>query len=163
MDQDGPDVFERTVEWAVAQGVETATFHILTPYPGTALYQRMREQGRLLHSNWDLYDTRHTVFQPARMSPEQLEEGYWRAYRDFYRWGAIARGALTKGSWEHRARHFAYATGWKKFEPLWDFVIRARRVAAMRPALETILRGAGRRRQPAPSPVPKSTPLPILD
>jgi radical SAM superfamily enzyme YgiQ (UPF0313 family) len=144
MDQDGPDVFARTVEWAIEHGVETATFHILTPYPGTPLYQRMREQGRLLHSNWDLYDTRHTVFQPARMSPRQLEEGYWRAYRDFYRWGAIARGALTHHTWEDRARHFAYATGWKKFEPLWNFVIRARRVAAMRPTLETILRGTGK-------------------
>ena len=40
-----------------------------TPYPGTPLYRRMREQGRLLHSNWDLYDTRHTVFRPARMTP----------------------------------------------------------------------------------------------
>src|SRR5207248_9604105 len=99
MDQDGPDVFERTVEWAIAQGIETATFHILTPYPGTPLYRRMQEQGRLLHSNWDLYDTRHTVFRPARMSPEQLEEGYWRAYRDFYRWRSIARGALTKETW----------------------------------------------------------------
>ena len=39
MDDDGPDVFDRTVEWAVAQGIETATFHILTPYPGTALYR----------------------------------------------------------------------------------------------------------------------------
>jgi len=113
----------------------------------------MAAQGRLLHSNWDLYDTRHTVFQPAGMSPEQLEEGYWRAYRDFYGWGAIVRGALTHHSWEDRARHFAYATGWKKFEPLWNFVIRARRVAAMRPTLETILRGTGKR-VPVPVAIP---------
>jgi radical SAM superfamily enzyme YgiQ (UPF0313 family) len=146
MDQDGPDVFERTVEWAIAQGIETATFHILTPYPGTPLYRRMREQGRLLHSNWDLYDTRHTVFRPARMSPEQLEAGYWRAYRDFYRWGAIARGALAKETWAASARHFAYAAGWKKFEPLWDLVLRARRVAYMRPLLERVLQGSARQR-----------------
>jgi hypothetical protein len=105
----------------------------------------MREQGRLLHSNWDLYDTRHTVFRSARMSPEQLEEGYWRAYRDFYRWGAIARGALVKETWPARARHFAYAAGWKKFEPLWDLVLRARRVAYMRPVLERVLLGYERR------------------
>jgi radical SAM superfamily enzyme YgiQ (UPF0313 family) len=65
MDGDDPDVFERTVEWAISQAIETATFHILTPYPGTPLYRRMQEQRRLLHSNWDLYDTRHTVFRPA--------------------------------------------------------------------------------------------------
>ena len=75
LDQDGPDVFERTVEWAVGQGIETATFHILTPYPGTALYSRMAAQKRLLHQDWDLYDTRHAVFSPAKMTPGQLEAG----------------------------------------------------------------------------------------
>ena len=145
MDHDDAGVFERTVEWAVEHGIETATFHILTPYPGTALYQRMEAQGRMLHHDWDLYDTRHTVFRPARMKPEQLEEGYWRAYRDFYRWSAIARGAMTKDSWRGRLRHFAYAAGWKKFEPLWDLVLRAKRVAAMRPVLERVLLGGGQR------------------
>ena len=77
MDQDEPSVFDQTIEWTVERGVETATFHILTPYPGTALYKRMEAQGRLLHRDWDKYDTRHTVFRPARMTPEQLEEGYW--------------------------------------------------------------------------------------
>ena len=55
MDHDGPDVFERTVDWAVEQGIETATFHILTPYPDTALYARMVAQDRLLHQDWDLF------------------------------------------------------------------------------------------------------------
>src|SRR6476661_9720183 len=93
MDDDTADVFDRTVAWAVEQGIETATFHILTPYPSTALYQRMAAEGRLLHSRWDLYDTRHVVYRPARLSAEELEAGYWRAYRAFYRWGAIFRGA----------------------------------------------------------------------
>ncbi|MBZ5623021.1 MAG: B12-binding domain-containing radical SAM protein [Acidobacteriia bacterium] len=139
MDEDGPGVFEQTVEWAVRQGIETATFHILTPYPGTALYARMEAQDRLIHRDWDLYDTRHTVFRPAKMTPQQLEEGYWRAYHDFYRWPSILKGAMTKASWAGRLRHFAYAAGWKKFEPLWDFVIRAKRVAQMRPLLEAVL------------------------
>ena len=56
MDDDRPDVFDRTVEWAVQCGIETATFHILTPYPGTGTFKRMESQGRLLHRNWDLYD-----------------------------------------------------------------------------------------------------------
>jgi radical SAM superfamily enzyme YgiQ (UPF0313 family) len=139
MDHDGPDVFARTVEWAIGRGVETATFHILTPYPGTALYARMAREGRLLHQDWDLFDTRHAVFRPARMTAAELEAGYWRAYRDFYRWGAIARAAMTKPVWMQRARHFAYAAGWKKFEPLWDLVLRARRLGQMRPLLERVL------------------------
>jgi radical SAM superfamily enzyme YgiQ (UPF0313 family) len=156
MDEDTDSVFEETVEWAVSHGIETATFHILTPYPGTALYTRMQQQGRLLHSNWDLYDTRHTVFQPARMTPEQLEQGYWRAYDNFYKWSNIWRGAATKPALIPAARHFAYSAGWKKFEPLWDAVIRARRIAHMRPVLEKILLTTGIRqkaevRQPEPA------------
>ena len=93
MDGDDGSVFERTVEWAIEQGIETATFHILTPYPGTALYRRMSDQGRLTVHDWDLYDTRHAVFRPARMSAEELEYGYHWAYREFYRWKSIVRGA----------------------------------------------------------------------
>jgi radical SAM superfamily enzyme YgiQ (UPF0313 family) len=144
LDADGPDVFDRTVAWAIDHGVETATFHVLTPYPGTALFQRMEAQGRLLHRDWDLYDTRHAVFRPARLSPRQLEDGYWRAYREFYRWSALWRGASTKPELAGRLRHLAYAGGWKKLEPLWDFVIRARRVTRLRPLLEAVLEGFGR-------------------
>src|SRR5205823_4080216 len=57
MDEDGEDVFERTVAWAVGQGIETATFHILTPYPGTATFRQMEAAGRIRHREWDLYDT----------------------------------------------------------------------------------------------------------
>ncbi len=92
MDEDDPSVFERTVGWAIEQGVATATFHILTPYPGTARYQRMEAEGRLLHRDWNLEDTRHVVFRTRGMSAEELESGYWQAYRDFNPWGSILRG-----------------------------------------------------------------------
>ncbi len=141
MDEDDESVFDRTVEWAVKQGIETATFHVLTPYPGTALHARMRDAGRILQENWDLYDTRHAVFRPARMDGATLEAGYWRAYRQFYTWESILRGASAKAQWKGRLRHFAYAAAWKKFEPMWDFVIRTKRVASMLPLLETILDG----------------------
>jgi radical SAM superfamily enzyme YgiQ (UPF0313 family) len=139
MDHDGPDVFARTVEWAIEQGIETATFHILTPYPDTALHRRMEADGRMLHRDWDLYDTRHVVFKPALLTPSELEGGYWQAYRDFYRWGSILRSASTKEDLNGRLRHVAYAGGWKKFEPLWDLLIRSRQVLHALPLLETIL------------------------
>ncbi|HSO76490.1 MAG TPA: radical SAM protein [Blastocatellia bacterium] len=143
MDDDDPSVFDRTVEWAIEQGIETATFHILTPYPGTALYQRMKTQARLLSDDWDLFDTRHVVFRPARMTAGELEAGYWRAYADFYKWSAIFRGARAVPGLKERLRHVAYAGGWKKFEPLWDWVIRARRVTSLLPMLEAVLTGFG--------------------
>lgn len=139
LDDDRPDVFERTVEWAVAVGLTTATFHIATPYPGTAYFAKMEQEGRLRHRDWQQYDTRHAVFEPRHMSPEALEAGYWRAYRDFYRWSSIAQAASTGGAYAHRLRRFAYAAGWKKFEPLWDLIIRTRRLAMMLPLLEGIL------------------------
>ncbi len=143
MDGDDSTVFDRTVEWAVARGIETATFHIMTPYPGTGLYQQLHAQNRLLHSAWNLYDTRHVVYKPARLSAQALEDGYWRAYREFYSWKNICAGAWTNAGWRERARHIAYAGGWKKFEPLWDVVIRAKRATKMLPTLEAVLSGFG--------------------
>ncbi len=96
MDGHDATVFDRTIDWAITNGIETSTFHILTPYPSTELHTRMQREGRLLHNNWDLYDTRHCVYRPAKLTGAQLEAGYWRAYKDFYRWGSILQGALTK-------------------------------------------------------------------
>lgn len=145
MDDDGPDVFDRTVDWAVSHGVTTATFHIQTPYPGTVLHRELTAQGRILTRNWDHYDTRHVVYRPAKLSAADLEAGYHRAYRDFYGWANIARAAMSHETAKHRLKHFAYATGWKKFEPLWDAVIKARRLRAMTPLLEGVLSKVTRR------------------
>jgi len=80
-----------------------------------------------------------------------LEAGYWRAYEDFYRWGSVLKGAWQKESWPGRLRHFAYAAGWKKFEFLWNFVIRTKQVASMLPVLESILEDFGKLRSTSDS------------
>ena len=139
MDGDDPSVFARTVDWAVSRGIETATFHIMTPYPGTALERRLAGEGRITSRDWDRYDTRHAVFRPAGMTADQLEDGYWGAYRDFYRWASICRAAFTHGDVRERARHLAYTGGWKKLEPVWDWVIRNGQVHRFVPLLETVL------------------------
>src|SRR5215468_2407187 len=139
MDDDGEDVFQRTVDWAVEHGITTATFHIQTPYPGTRLYARLRSEGRIITSNWDLYDTRNVVYRPARLRPEALKAGYDWAYKEFYTWNSIARASLRHGSLKHQIKHFFYASGWKKFEPLWDLMIRARQLRKVTPLLEGVL------------------------
>jgi len=139
MDDDGPEVFDRTVDWAVRMGLETATFHILTPYPGTALRARLEREGRILTNDWDLYDTRHPVFQPARLKPGELEKGYWRSYERFYSWRNILAAATTKPSLAGQIRHLAYTGGWKKMEPMWTLLIQSGLVGKMRPVLETVL------------------------
>ncbi|MDX2231288.1 MAG: radical SAM protein [Leptolyngbyaceae cyanobacterium bins.349] len=143
MDSDDATVFDRTIAWAIEQGLETATFHILTPYPGTPLYDRMQAQNRLTSDNWDLYDTRHAIFQPTQMSAETLEAGYWRSYREFYQWGSIVQAAWTKDTWSDRLRHLVYTGAWKKAEPVWDLLIRLKQVNHLLPTLETVLTAFG--------------------
>ena len=139
MDDDDETVFDRTVDWAVRNGVTTSTFHIQTPYPGTRLFQSLSGQSRITTRDWELYDTRHVVFRPARLSPQQLHDGYKRAYREFYGWKNIAAAALSHREAKHAAKHFFYAAGWKKMEPVWDVVIKLRMLGHMMPALEAVL------------------------
>lgn len=155
MEEDEASVFQQTVGWAIDRGIETATFHILTPYPGTRAWRNLAAQGRILHRNWDLYDTRHAVFRHRHMTAEELESGYRRAYRDFYRWRSIWRSASVKTSWRRRFQHLAYAAGWKKLEPLWDAVIRFGQLRRMPPVLEAVLNGfeSGLDGNPATGPV----------
>jgi radical SAM superfamily enzyme YgiQ (UPF0313 family) len=139
MDGDDPDVFARTVDWAVQSGITTATFHILTPYPGTPLHASMTAQGRVTTQNWDLYDTRHVVYRPARLSAEELKRGYDWAYREFYRWSRIFEASCAHASLKHRLKHYFYSAGWKRFERAWDFVIRFQQLTRVRPLLEAVL------------------------
>ena len=120
-DCDGPDVFDRTLEFTIENKILTASFHVLTPLPGTRAFARLEAEGRLLHRDWNLYDTYHAVFQPQRMTPEQLEEGYSRSKRQFATCGSILRrswglpGAL---------KRIAYNVAWTKVDPLWVAIIR---------------------------------------
>lgn len=149
MDDDREDVFQRTVNWAIDNGITTATFHIQTPYPGTGLYARMQREGRMLTNDWNLFDTRHVVYRPAQLRPEVLKEGYDWAYEEFYRWSSILRASLRHGTLKHQTKHFFYASGWKKFEPLWDFIIRARQLTRVTPLLEGVLSKVTKEREPA--------------
>jgi radical SAM superfamily enzyme YgiQ (UPF0313 family) len=151
MDGDGPDVFDRTVDWAVRQGIETCTFHILTPYPGTGLRRRLAAEGRIVSSDWSRYDTRHAVFEPMGMTRYELETGYRRAYTDFYSWRSIFRSTSARDTTTERLRHLAYQVGWKKAEPIWDLLIRTGVLGAAVPLLEWVL-GDRRRETPAPAP-----------
>jgi radical SAM superfamily enzyme YgiQ (UPF0313 family) len=79
-DHDDKACFSRIAAWVEENRLECATFHILTPYPGTPLFRQMKREGRILHEDWDRYDTAHCVFRPKHMTPEELEEGYGWLY-----------------------------------------------------------------------------------
>jgi radical SAM superfamily enzyme YgiQ (UPF0313 family) len=157
LDGDDRDVFRRTVDWAIENGITTATFHILTPYPGTALHAEMERQNRIVTQDWDLYDTRHVVYRPIGLSAGELKRGYDWAYEAFYEWRSIFRAASAHESAKHRLKHFAYSAGWKKFERAWNFVIRVKQLSQMRPILEAVLSKVGPA-SPTQTPV---TPAPV--
>ena len=139
LDDDNKDVFKRTVDWGVQQGLTTSTYHILTPYPGTRLYQTMKMQERILHDNWSLYDTRHVVYKTKGLSTDELKKGYDWAYQSFYSWSNIWKASRRHDNIMHGVKHFAYAGGWKKFEPVWNFMIKTQGLNKMLPLLESIL------------------------
>ena len=90
-DHDEPDVFERTAEFAIDAKIDLPRYAIQTPFPGTALFHRLKREGRILTEDWSLYDGQHVVYQPSLMSPEELRLGTQRAWKRTYRYGAIAR------------------------------------------------------------------------
>jgi radical SAM superfamily enzyme YgiQ (UPF0313 family) len=139
LDDDDKDVFKRTVDWGVKNAITTSTYHVLTPYPGTALFSNMEAQERIVTKNWDLYDTRKVVFKTIGMTAEELENGYWWAYNEFYTWNNIFKASIQHDSYVHKSKHFFYAGGWKKFEAVWNFLIKTRSLNNTLPALETVL------------------------
>jgi hypothetical protein len=99
----------------------------------------MAAQRRLVTRDWDLYDTRHVVYRPIGLSPEDLKRGYDWAYEAFYRWSSIFEAASAHSSAKHGLKHFFYSAGWKKFERAWNLVIRIKQLSQMRPLLEAVL------------------------
>lgn len=90
-DHDTADVFDRTVEFAVDTGIDLPRYAILTPFPGTKLHRRLAAEGRILTRDWNQYDAQHVVFEPALMTPEQLQHGTERAWKQTYSMPSIAK------------------------------------------------------------------------
>ena len=84
LDCDTKDTFKYTLDFIVRNRIETVTSHIMTPYPGTVLYDRMKAQGRILTDDLTLYNTAHVVFEPKNMTREELHKGYLWIYRNVY-------------------------------------------------------------------------------
>lgn len=90
-DDDDPGVFERSVRWAQKLALASATFALLTPYPGTPIFNELRSQNRILTYDWDLYNQTRVVIRPLRMTPEELWEGFYWCRKEFLGFGSIFR------------------------------------------------------------------------
>lgn len=134
-DHDGPDVFDKTMDWIEQNRLECATFHIMTPYPGTPLFRQMEEEGRLLHKNWNLYDTSHVVFQPKHMSVDQLAAGYELCYRRIFSHRSIWK--RRPEDWRSVLPYLAMSYLYKRSNLFWHLLIRYRLTARVwRPLVE---------------------------
>lgn len=83
-DADGPDAAAKTVAFAKEHNIDSVQFLALTPIPGTSLYSRLEQEGRVFSHDWSLYDGHHAVIEPARMTPLELQLGLIKATREFY-------------------------------------------------------------------------------
>ncbi|MGB0132011.1 B12-binding domain-containing radical SAM protein, partial [Chlorobium sp.] len=83
-DHDSPNVFDSTAEFILKTGIESPNAHILTPYPGTPLFKRMEEQGRINTYDWNYYNTGHVVYKPKGMSEQCLMDGYKQWYKELF-------------------------------------------------------------------------------
>lgn len=84
LDGDDCTSFQTTLDWIVRNRIETVTSHILTPYPGTAVYEQFVRQGRIIENDLSKYNTANVVFQPKNMTPEELYHGYLWIYKNVY-------------------------------------------------------------------------------
>ena len=85
-DHDKSDVFDRTLDFLVENGIQNATFNILTPYPNTPLFHRLKREGRILTEDWSKYNSREdVVFEPKYMSAEELLNGFRYVNKEFYK------------------------------------------------------------------------------
>ena len=123
-DHDSPDVFEKLVDWIEENRLECATFHVLTPYPGTPLFKQMEAEGRILHKDWTLYDTANVVFQPKNITREQLSDGYAYCYKRLFTHRSI---------WRRRPQdvrailpYLAMSYLYKKSNWMWHWLIKLR-------------------------------------
>ncbi|MBO4324502.1 MAG: radical SAM protein [Lachnospiraceae bacterium] len=90
-DEDGPDVFQRTVDLCIEAKIDLPRFSIITPFPGTEFYRELEEQGRIIERDYAMYDVEHCVYKPKQMTKEELEAGIAWAWKKAYSWKNIFR------------------------------------------------------------------------
>lgn len=122
LDGDTPETFKATLDWIVKNKIETVTSHILTPYPGTALYDRMKIEGRIISDDLSLYNTANVVFKPRGMTEKELYDGYIWIYKKVYSLKNIfKRMPESKGQ---RVSYLLFNLLYRKYGKFTDFLCK---------------------------------------
>lgn len=103
-DHDDKSIFKKTVQFIEKVKLDVVQFSILTPLPGTRLYEKLERENRIIDRNWSNYDLAHVVFQPKLMSAQELKQGFDWAYQRIYRLSSIFKrlsGLHRGGRWKY--------------------------------------------------------------
>lgn len=101
-DDDKPDIFDKTIDALNKLEIDAGEFNIITPLPGTPLFDRMKKEGRILTEDWEKYTQTQVVFEPKNMTPEELYEGVRKVVKSFHAPEKMLRrwSRLLKLSWD---------------------------------------------------------------
>lgn len=122
LDGDTVETFQTTLDRIVKNKIETVTSHILTPYPGTVLYEKMKQEGRIVSDNLELYNTANVVFLPKGMTEKELYDGYIWIYKQVYSFKNIIK-RLPRAK-EQRAPYLLFNFLYRKYGKLTDFLCK---------------------------------------
>lgn len=122
LDGDTKETFKLTLDWIVKNKIETVTSHILTPYPGTVLYEKLKSEGRIITDNLELYNTAHVVFEPKGMTKEELYDGYMWMYKKIYSSKNIIK-RIPKAT-HQKAPYLLFNFFYRKYGKFTDFVCK---------------------------------------
>jgi len=115
-DYDDVSVFADVLRFVERTHLEAVIFSILTPFPGTRIYQSMLQENRLLHTDWEKYDMNHVVYQPRKMTPTQLQEEFNRAYKRLYGYRSIFKRLFpfTRSGLFFSIQNYGFRQAWRK-------------------------------------------------
>jgi radical SAM superfamily enzyme YgiQ (UPF0313 family) len=102
-DHDTVAVFDRFLEFANRSMMDGAFLPVLTPFPGTAVYRRLKAEGRILTEDWRYYDMATVVYRPKGMTVEELQEGFWKVNKGFYSLPSIFKRMFRPASIKRRS------------------------------------------------------------
>lgn len=91
LDGDDRSVFQRTYDFLMHNAISVPRIHILTPIPGTPLFDQLKNEGRLVSQSFERYTGAHVVYRPTHLDVAELETGYWKLYDAVFSWAGILR------------------------------------------------------------------------
>jgi len=115
---DGDDelVFSDVLRFVEKTHIEAVMFSVLTPFPGTRIYETLTREGRIMDTNWEHYDMNHVVFEPKRMTAQRLQQGFDWAYDQIYGYRSIATRLFpfTRNALFFAVQNYGFRDAWKK-------------------------------------------------